>query len=171
MASLTYDTREVEARWQQRWRDARVFEAPLDPARPKFYCLEMLPYPSGRLHVGHVRNYALGDAVAWFERLRGKNVFHPIGWDAMGLPAENAAIKNGVAPAEWTVANIGHMKAQLQRLGLSYDWNTEIATPIRATTSGTSGSSCACSSAGSPTARSACSTGARGARPCSPRRR
>ncbi|HNX19534.1 MAG TPA: leucine--tRNA ligase [Acidobacteriota bacterium] len=125
---MSYDPRSVERRWQERWSKEEVFKARRDDPRPKFYCLEMLPYPSGRLHVGHVRNYALGDAVAWHERLRGKNVFHPIGWDSMGLPAENAAIKNGVAPAKWTLANIEHMRGQLQRLGISYDWDTETTT-------------------------------------------
>ncbi|MDH3284877.1 MAG: leucine--tRNA ligase, partial [Acidobacteriota bacterium] len=125
---MTYDPAEVERRWQQRWEDEEVFRADPDGAGQAFYCLEMLPYPSGRIHMGHVRNYSIGDAVAWFERMRGKNVFHAIGWDAMGLPAENAAIKNGVPPAIWTRENIREMRAQLQRLGFSYDWRREIAT-------------------------------------------
>ncbi len=125
---MGYDFRTVEERWQARWSEDRVFKAVPDPSREKFYCLEMLPYPSGRIHVGHVRNYAIGDAFAWYWRLRGRNVFHPIGWDAMGLPAENAAIRNGVPPAEWTLHNIAQMKRQLQRLGISYDWDTETAT-------------------------------------------
>ncbi len=125
---MSYDTREVERRWQRRWAEERVFEADPEPGREKFYCLEMLPYPSGRIHMGHVRNYSIGDAAAWFHRMRGRNVFHAIGWDAMGLPAENAAIRNGVPPAEWTWANIRHMRDQLRRLGFSYDWRREIAT-------------------------------------------
>ncbi|UCF67229.1 MAG: leucine--tRNA ligase, partial [Acidobacteriota bacterium] len=125
---MAYDPRQVEQRWQQRWSVEKVFEVEPDEARDKYYCLEMLPYPSGALHMGHVRNYSIGDAVAWFERMRGKNVFHAIGWDALGLPAENAAIKQGVAPAEWTYRNIRQMREQLQRIGFSYDWRREIAT-------------------------------------------
>ncbi|RMG43284.1 MAG: leucine--tRNA ligase [Acidobacteria bacterium] len=125
---MAYDPREVELRWQERWRRERVFEVDPDPSRKKFYCLEMLPYPSGQLHMGHVRNYSIGDAVAWFQRMRGRNVLHAIGWDAMGLPAENAAIKHGVPPAEWTERNIAQMRRQLQRIGFSYDWRREIAT-------------------------------------------
>ncbi|HEU4401243.1 MAG TPA: class I tRNA ligase family protein, partial [Candidatus Polarisedimenticolia bacterium] len=117
----------IERKWQERWRTAGSFAAPKSPSGRKFYCLEMLPYPSGRLHMGHVRNYAIGDAVARFQRMRGFEVLHPMGWDSFGLPAENAAIKHGTPPAEWTNQNIANMAAQLRRLGFSYDWDREIA--------------------------------------------
>ena len=123
-----YQFSEIETRWQQRWTEARTFEVTEDPARPKYYCLEMLPYPSGDIHVGHVRNYCITDVVARYKRMRGFNVLHPIGWDALGLPAENAAIKRGVHPEKWTRENIAQMKRQLQRLGFSYPWSREIAT-------------------------------------------
>ncbi len=118
---------EIETRWQKRWADGRSFEVTEDPARPKYYCLEMLPYPSGDIHVGHVRNYCITDVVSRFKRMKGFNVLHPIGWDALGLPAENAAIKHGVHPEKWTRDNIASMKRQLQRLGFSYPWSREIA--------------------------------------------
>ncbi len=117
----------IERKWQGRWAEDKAFEAPRRPGAAAFYCLEMLPYPSGRLHMGHVRNYAIGDAVARFQRMRGRQVLHPMGWDSFGLPAENAAIKNGTHPALWTNQNITAMGQQLRRLGLSYDWNREIA--------------------------------------------
>jgi len=117
----------LERRWQERWSAARAFAAPLLPSGRKFYCLEMLPYPSGRLHMGHVRNYAIGDAVARFRRMRGDQVLHPMGWDSFGMPAENAAIKRGIHPAKWTGENIAYMRDQLKRLGFSYDWDREIA--------------------------------------------
>jgi len=125
-----YEAHEIEAGWQKKWGEAGIDAAVDDPAdsRPGFYCLEMFPYPSGNLHMGHVRNYCLGDAMARYKRMQGFNVLHPIGWDAFGLPAENAAIKNKRPPAEWTYANIDQMRVQLKRLGLSYDWNREIAT-------------------------------------------
>jgi leucyl-tRNA synthetase len=123
-----YDFDEIETRWQKRWAQARTFEVTEDPHRPKYYCLEMLPYPSGDIHVGHVRNYCITDVVARYKRMRGFNVMHPIGWDALGLPAENAAIKRGVHPEKWTRENIAGMKRQLQRLGFSYPWSREIAT-------------------------------------------
>ncbi|HET7290890.1 MAG TPA: leucine--tRNA ligase [Vicinamibacteria bacterium] len=122
-----YDFEEIETRWQKRWAAARTFEVTEDPTRPKFYCLEMLPYPSGDIHVGHVRNYCITDVVARYRRMRGFNVMHPIGWDALGLPAENAAIQRGVHPEKWTRDNIAGMKRQLQRLGFSYPWSREIA--------------------------------------------
>ena len=117
----------IEKKWQQRWEETRVFEANTDDPRPPFYCLEMLPYPSGFLHMGHVRNYSIGDALAWYKRLQGFNVLHPIGWDSFGQPAEQAAIKRGVNPRDWTEENIAHMRGQLKRLGISYDWSREIA--------------------------------------------
>ncbi len=123
-----YNFEEIETHWQERWRRGRTFEVTEDPSRPKFYCLEMLPYPSGDIHVGHVRNYCISDVVARYKRMRGYNVLHPIGWDALGLPAENAAIKRGVHPEKWTRDNIASMKRQLQRLGFSYPWTREIAT-------------------------------------------
>ena len=117
----------IEKKWQQRWEETRAFEVSNDDPRPKFYCLEMLPYPSGFLHMGHVRNYSIGDALAWYKRLQGFNVLHPIGWDSFGQPAEQAAIKRGVNPRDWTEENIAHMRGQLKRLGISYDWSREIA--------------------------------------------
>jgi leucyl-tRNA synthetase len=123
-----YKPQTVEAKWQERWRTTRAFEVTEDPAKPKYYCLEMFAYPSGHAHVGHVRNYMIGDVVARMKRMRGYNVLHPFGWDAFGLPAENAAIKHGTHPEKWTLENIEHMKGQLQRLGISYAWEREIAT-------------------------------------------
>jgi leucyl-tRNA synthetase len=122
-----YFPEKIEQKWQQRWAEARAFEAREDDPRPKFYALEMLPYPSGYLHMGHVRNYAIGDALAWYKRLQGFNVLHPIGWDSFGQPAEQAAIKRGIQPRDWTEENIAHMRGQMQRLGISYDWSREIA--------------------------------------------
>jgi leucyl-tRNA synthetase len=123
-----YDFQEIETRWQKRWAAEGAFEVSEDPKRPKFYCLEMLPYPSGDIHVGHVRNYCITDVISRCKTMRGFNVMHPIGWDALGLPAENAAIKRGVHPEKWTRENIASMKGQLQRLGFSYPWSREIAT-------------------------------------------
>jgi len=123
-----YDFLEIETRWQKTWAESEVFEVTEDPTRPKFYCLEMLPYPSGDIHVGHVRNYCITDVISRCKTMRGMNVMHPIGWDALGLPAENAAIKKGIHPEKWTRGNIASMKAQLQRLGFSYPWSREIAT-------------------------------------------
>ena len=118
----------IERKWQQRWAEARVFEAEADPARPKYYVLEMLPYPSGTLHMGHMRNYTIGDVVARYKRMRGFNVLHPMGWDAFGLPAENAAIQHGIEPRTWTLNNIAEFKRVLTRFGFSYDWRREIST-------------------------------------------
>ena len=123
-----YDPAAVERAAQAAWAEQRAFEVREDPARAKFYCLSMLPYPSGRLHMGHVRNYTIGDVLARYLRMQGYNVLQPMGWDAFGLPAENAAISNGVPPAQWTRDNIAHMRAQLQSLGFAIDWRREIAT-------------------------------------------
>jgi leucyl-tRNA synthetase len=123
-----YHPQELDRKWQQRWTSERAFEVTEDPSRPKFYCLEMFAYPSGHAHVGHVRNYIIGDVVARTKRMRGYNVLHPFGWDAFGLPAENAAIKGGIHPEVSTRSNIAHMKGQLQRLGISYAWERELAT-------------------------------------------
>jgi len=123
-----YKPQQLDKKWQRHWAAERAFEVVEDPKRPKFYCLEMFAYPSGHAHVGHVRNYMIGDVIARTKRMRGFNVLHPFGWDAFGLPAENAAIKTGTPPQESTLENIAHMKGQLQRLGISYAWDREIAT-------------------------------------------
>ena len=123
-----YDARAVEARWQAAWEAAGVFRAEHDPARPKYYVLEMFPYPSGRIHIGHVRNYTMGDVVARFKAARGFNVLHPMGWDAFGMPAENAAIERGVHPRDWTYQNIAQMRDQMKPFGFSIDWSREFAT-------------------------------------------
>ena len=122
-----YFAKKVEQKWQKKWAESGAFETETDDSRPKFYQLEMLPYPSGNLHMGHVRNYTAGDVVAWFKRLKGFNVLHPIGWDSFGQPAEDAAIKRGVNPREWTEENIKAMRGQLERIGLSYDWRRQMA--------------------------------------------
>jgi len=123
-----YDPQKIEAKWQKRWEEARVFETDVDASKPKYYTLEMLPYPSGTLHMGHMRNYAIGDVVARVKRMRGFNVLHPMGWDAFGLPAENAAIRNKTHPRIWTNQNIEEFQKTLRRFGFSYDWRREIST-------------------------------------------
>jgi len=123
-----YDPQQIEAKWQKRWAEARVFETEVDPAKPKYYALEMLPYPSGTMHMGHMRNYTIGDVVARVKRMRGFNVLHPMGWDAFGLPAENAAIQNKTHPRIWTNNNIAEFQRVLRRFGFSYDWRREIST-------------------------------------------
>lgn len=123
-----YDFRTIEAKWQKIWEENHYFKVYEDESKPKYYNLEMFPYPSGHLHMGHVRNYAIGDVVARFKSMNGYNVLHPMGWDAFGLPAENAAIHNAVHPARWTYANIENMKSQLKTMGLSYDWDRELTT-------------------------------------------
>jgi len=126
--SQEYNPQEIEVSVQANWEKTQTFKAIEDSDKEKFYCLEMFPYPSGKLHMGHVRNYTIGDVISRYQRMLGKNVLHPIGWDAFGLPAENAAIQNKTAPAPWTDDNIAEMSGQLKRLGFSYDWSRELAT-------------------------------------------
>jgi len=126
--NIEYKAQEIEAKAQKYWHENKSFEVVEDDSKEKFYCLSMFPYPSGRLHMGHVRNYSIGDVISRYQKMQGKNVLQPIGWDAFGLPAENAAIKNKVPPAKWTDENIGYMRKQLSELGFGYDWSRELAT-------------------------------------------
>ncbi|MDH5434550.1 MAG: class I tRNA ligase family protein, partial [Gammaproteobacteria bacterium] len=123
-----YQPQEIETRVQKIWQENKTFKAIKDSSKEKYYCLSMLPYPSGRLHMGHVRNYTIGDVISRYHRMLGKNVLQPMGWDAFGLPAENAAIKNKAQPATWTKENIAYMKKQLKSLGFAYDWEREVTT-------------------------------------------
>jgi leucyl-tRNA synthetase len=123
-----YNFSEIEEKWQKKWAGSNMYKVDEDPGKVKYYCLEMFPYPSGNLHMGHVRNYSIGDVVARFKTMRGYNVLHPMGWDAFGLPAENAAIKHGIPPAKWTLDNINNMRRQLKSMGISYDWDREVTT-------------------------------------------
>lgn len=125
---MKYDFKAIEEKWQKKWDSENAFAIKEDTSKPKYYALEMFPYPSGNLHMGHVRNYSIGDVVARYKTMQGFNVLHPMGWDSFGLPAENAAIKHGTPPAEWTWKNIDNMRSQLKRLGFSYDWSREVAT-------------------------------------------
>src|ERR1700685_3474593 len=128
MPEKTYDHNQIELKWHERWADEGLYKAEENSAKPKYYVLEMLPYPSGALHIGHVRNYSIGDALARHMWMRGFNVLHPMGWDAFGLPAENAAIANKRPPREWTLANIEKMKRTHRRFAFSYDWDREVTT-------------------------------------------
>src|SRR5438105_13889213 len=127
MSSDRYPFREIETKWQRIWDERKQFRAVEDPHRPKFYCLEMFPYPSGRIHMGHVRVYAIGDLLARYKWMRGFNVLHPMGWDAFGLPAENAAIEHNVHPAIWTYANNDDAKTKPKKMGNAYDRDTDPA--------------------------------------------
>ena len=128
MIQEKYNPHEIEAKWQAYWEEDKTFKTEMDSSRPKSYVLEMFPYPSGNLHMGHVRNYSIGDVVARFRTMNGFNVLHPMGWDSFGMPAENAAIKHGIPPKKWTMENIANMTRQQKRLGLSYDWDREVTT-------------------------------------------
>ena len=125
---VKYDFKKIENKWQKTWKEENTFKTIDDFSKEKYYVLEMFPYPSGKLHMGHVRNYSIGDAIARIKKMQGFNVLHPMGFDSFGLPAENAAIKNNVEPSEWTEKNTKEMEEQLDKLGFSYDWNREVST-------------------------------------------
>jgi leucyl-tRNA synthetase len=165
-----YDASEFETAWVERWADEDLYAAVDDPAdpRPRFYALDMFPYPSGDLHMGHAEAFSGGDVVARYRAMRGNNVLHPIGWDAFGLPAENAAIKRGVAPGPWTLANIEQQAASFKRMGMSFDWSRRLATCDPEYYRWTQWLFIRFLEAGSPTGRGHRSTGARRTPPCSP---
>jgi leucyl-tRNA synthetase len=123
-----YNPKEIEEKWQKVWESEQLFKVTEDLSQKKYYVLEMFPYPSGKIHMGHVRNYSIGDVVARYKKMRGFNVLHPMAWDAFGMPAENAAIEHEAHPVKWTYENIEYMKRQLKRMGFSYDWHREFAT-------------------------------------------
>ena len=123
-----YNFNTIESKWQTYWEKNKIFEAKIDKSKKKFYCLEMFPYPSGKIHMGHVRNYTIGDVLARYKFMQGFNVLHPMGWDSFGMPAENAAKQNNLDPKEWTENNISAMREELKKLGLSIDWSREIST-------------------------------------------
>ena len=123
-----YIPKDVEQKWQSVWENEKTFKATVDSGKQKYFLLEMFPYTSGRIHMGHVRNYSIGDVIGRFKRMCGFNVMHPMGWDAFGMPAENAAIQNNSHPATWTYENISYMRNQIKKLGFSYDWDRELAT-------------------------------------------
>ena len=125
---VKYDFSGIEEKWQRKWDEEKAFKVEENHEKEKYYCLEMFPYPSGKLHMGHVRNYSIGDVIARFKTMNGYNVLHPIGWDAFGLPAENAAIKHNIHPDIWTRENVAEMVRQLKELGISYDWDREVTT-------------------------------------------
>ncbi|MCK5427582.1 MAG: class I tRNA ligase family protein, partial [Thermodesulfovibrionia bacterium] len=124
----SYIPRNIETKWQEYWDSEGLFSVYENANLRKFYCLEMFPYPSGKIHMGHVRDYAIGDVITRYKSMRGFNVLHPMGWDSFGLPAENAAIKHGIHPAQWTQENISYMKIQIKKMGFCYDWKREITT-------------------------------------------
>ncbi|HAV42786.1 TPA: leucine--tRNA ligase, partial [bacterium] len=128
MTQDIYPFKEIETKWQSFWEKEGSFKTTRSNDKPKYYLLEMFPYPSGKIHMGHVRNYTIGDVVARYKRMRGYSILHPMGWDAFGLPAENAAIENRIHPVTWTQENIFYMRNQLKSLGFSYDWDLEIST-------------------------------------------